>query len=42
MKVSRIILGCATFGTPEWEKWCLSEEESITIIKAAYVSVDVN
>ena len=37
LKVSRIILGCMSYGTPEWEKWVLPEEESIKIIKAAYV-----
>jgi len=35
-KISRIILGCMSYGTPEWEKWVLPEEESIKIIKAAY------
>ncbi len=37
LKVSRIILGCQSFGTSDWEKWVLPEEESIKIIKAAYV-----
>ena len=37
LKVSRIILGCMSYGTPEWEKWVLGEEESLKIIKAAYV-----
>ncbi|KAF8330124.1 NADP-dependent oxidoreductase domain-containing protein [Amanita rubescens] len=36
LKVSRIILGCQSFGTPDWEKWVLPEEESIKIIAAAY------
>ena len=26
-----------SYGTPEWEKWVLGEEESLKIIKAAYV-----
>ena len=37
LKVSRIILGCMSYGTPEWEKWVLGEEESLKMIKAAYV-----
>lgn len=37
LKVSRIILGCMSFGTPETESWILGEEESHKIIKAAYV-----
>lgn len=37
LKVSRIILGCQSFGTTNWEKWVLPEDESIKIIKAAYV-----
>ncbi|PFH46661.1 hypothetical protein AMATHDRAFT_69408 [Amanita thiersii Skay4041] len=36
LKVSKIILGCMTFGTPEWQPWVLPEEEAIKHIKAAY------
>ncbi|KAF9474778.1 Aldo/keto reductase [Pholiota conissans] len=36
LKVSRIILGCMSYGTPEWRNWVLPEEESIKHIKAAY------
>ncbi|KAJ6617100.1 NADP-dependent oxidoreductase domain-containing protein [Mycena sp. CBHHK59/15] len=36
LKVSKIILGCMSFGTPEWQKWVLPEEESIELIKFAY------
>ncbi|KIM34874.1 hypothetical protein M413DRAFT_450022 [Hebeloma cylindrosporum] len=36
LKVSRIILGCMSYGTPEWQGWVLPEEESIKHIKAAY------
>ncbi|KAF9470627.1 Aldo/keto reductase [Pholiota conissans] len=36
LKVSRIILGCQTYGSPEWQGWVLQEEESIKHIKAAY------
>jgi len=36
LKVSQIILGCMSYGSPEWVKWVLPEEESIKHIKAAY------
>jgi len=36
LKVSRIILGLMSYGTPEWSPWVLGEEESIAQIKAAY------
>ncbi|CAG8922767.1 unnamed protein product [Penicillium salamii] len=38
LKVSRIILGCMTYGNPSWEgsPWVLSEDESLPLIKKAY------
>ncbi|KAF7338216.1 Aldo-ket-red domain-containing protein [Mycena venus] len=36
LKVSRIILGCMSYGTPEWQAWVLPEEEGLKHIKAAY------
>jgi aryl-alcohol dehydrogenase-like predicted oxidoreductase len=36
LKVSRIILGCMSYGSPEWQPWVLGEEEGIKHIKAAY------
>jgi len=36
LKVSQIILGCMSYGSSEWMKWLLPEEESIKHIKAAY------
>lgn len=38
LKVSKIILGCMSYGTQEWEGWVLPEDESIKHIKAAYVN----
>ena len=36
LKVSRIILGCMSYGSPNWAGgWVLPEEESIKHIKAA-------
>ena len=37
LKVSQIILGCMSYGSPEWQKWVLPEEEAIKHIKAASV-----
>ncbi|TRM56989.1 NADP-dependent oxidoreductase domain-containing protein [Schizophyllum amplum] len=36
LKVSKIILGCMSYGSPEWDAWVLPEEEGIKHIKAAY------
>ncbi|VDC06590.1 unnamed protein product [Peniophora sp. CBMAI 1063] len=36
LKVSKIILGCMSYGTPEWQGWVLEEEESLKHIKYAY------
>ena len=35
IEVSRICLGCMSFGTPEWREWVLEEEESHPIIDRA-------
>ncbi|KAG7147130.1 Versiconal hemiacetal acetate reductase like protein [Verticillium longisporum] len=38
LKVSKIILGCMTFGSPTWESspWTLGEEDGLELLKAAY------
>ncbi|CAE6525431.1 unnamed protein product [Rhizoctonia solani] len=36
LKVSRVILGLMSYGSDEWAKWVLNEEEGIKHIKAAY------
>ncbi|KAG8939171.1 hypothetical protein FRC00_014132, partial [Tulasnella sp. 408] len=36
LKVSKIILGCMSYGHPDWAGWVLGEEEGIKQIKAAY------
>jgi aryl-alcohol dehydrogenase-like predicted oxidoreductase len=35
LEVSRICLGCMSFGTPEWREWVLDEENSHPIIERA-------
>ncbi|KAJ6563021.1 Aldo/keto reductase [Mycena vulgaris] len=36
LKVSQIILGCMSYGSPEWRPWALDEEETIKHVKFAY------
>ncbi|KAG8966222.1 hypothetical protein FRC05_002761 [Tulasnella sp. 425] len=36
LKVSRLILGCMSYGSPDWQSWVLGEEEGLEHIKAAY------
>lgn len=35
LKVSKIILGCTVYGSPDWFSWVQGEEESIKQIRAA-------
>ena len=35
LKVSKIILGCMSYGSPKWQEWVLGEEEGIKHIKYA-------
>ncbi|HTQ13571.1 MAG TPA: aldo/keto reductase [Rhizomicrobium sp.] len=35
LKVSKICLGCMTYGTPKWRDWVLDEEQSRPFIRAA-------
>jgi len=35
LKVSRLCLGCMSFGDKKWRKWVLNEDESRPIVKAA-------
>ncbi|KAJ8514443.1 hypothetical protein ONZ45_g8012 [Pleurotus djamor] len=36
LKVSKVILGCMSYGTPDWQGWVLPEKEAIEHIKFAY------
>ena len=38
LKVSRIILGCMSYGNPSWQGWILKEKEGIEHIKAAFAA----
>lgn len=35
LKVSRLCLGCMSFGTPDWQPWTISENESRNVIRRA-------
>jgi len=39
LKVSKIILGCMSYGSKDWAPWVLDEAEGIRHIKAAQVSI---
>jgi hypothetical protein len=41
LKVSRIILGCMSYGTPEWQDWVLPEEEGLKHIKVCSLDVHI-
>jgi len=36
LKVSKLCLGCMSFGSSKWQKWVLDEEASFQIIKRAW------
>ncbi|KAK0225441.1 aryl-alcohol dehydrogenase [Armillaria fumosa] len=36
LKVSKVVLGCAVYGSSDWFSWVKNEEDSIKQIKAAY------
>ncbi|KAI5479806.1 aryl-alcohol dehydrogenase [Pseudohyphozyma bogoriensis] len=36
LKVSKIILGCMSYGQKQWQEWVLEEEESMAHFKAAW------
>lgn len=35
LKVSRLCLGCMSFGTPDWQAWTVGEEQSRAIVRRA-------
>ncbi|KAL8864778.1 MAG: hypothetical protein Q9198_009647 [Flavoplaca austrocitrina] len=36
LKVSKIILGAMSYGTPDWQGWVLNEEQSLPLLEHAY------
>lgn len=38
LKISKIVLGCMTYGSKEWQKWLLEGDDAIEQLKFAYDS----
>lgn len=36
LKISKVILGAMSYGTPEWQEWVLDEETSLPLLEHAY------
>lgn len=36
LKISKIILGGMSYGSPEWQGWVLDEEKALPLIEHAY------
>ena len=36
LKVSNVIVGCMSFGSPDWQEWVLDEEAALPLLKHAY------
>ena len=36
LKISKVILGAMSYGTPDWQEWVLDEEKSLPLIEHAY------
>ena len=41
MRVSRICLGCMSYGSPEWRPWVLDEHQSRPFFKRAIAALEV-
>lgn len=36
LKISKVILGAMSYGSPEWQDWILDEEHSLPLLEHAY------
>ncbi|RDW63613.1 aldo-keto reductase-4 [Coleophoma cylindrospora] len=36
LKISKVVLGCMSFGDPNWQPWLTKEEDALPLIKHAY------
>jgi aryl-alcohol dehydrogenase-like predicted oxidoreductase len=36
LKVSKVILGTMSYGSPDWQQWILNEEDSLPLLEYAY------
>jgi aryl-alcohol dehydrogenase-like predicted oxidoreductase len=36
LKISKVIFGCMSFGTPDWQEWVIDEAAALPLLKHAY------
>ena len=36
LKISKVIVGCMSYGSPEWQGWVLNEEQSLPLLEHAF------
>ena len=36
LKISKVILGAMSYGTPDWQGWVMEEEASLPLLEHAY------
>jgi aryl-alcohol dehydrogenase-like predicted oxidoreductase len=36
LKISKVIFGCMSFGSPEWQEWVIDEAAALPLLKHAY------
>lgn len=36
LKISKVIYGCMSFGSSDWQSWVINEAEALPLIKHAY------
>ena len=36
LKISKVILGAMSYGSPDWQEWVLDEKESLPLLEHAY------
>jgi aryl-alcohol dehydrogenase-like predicted oxidoreductase len=36
LKISKVIFGCMSFGSPDWQEWVIDEEAALPLLKHAY------
>lgn len=36
LKISKVILGAMSYGSPDWQEWVLDEEKSLPLLEHAY------
>ena len=36
LKISKVILGAMSYGSPSWQEWVLNEEQALPLLEHAY------